>query len=218
MLGISLPCPFSRLVPQPVIWASGDKFSQSQMLDENSSLTLLSPEAIRKGISSCFWAEGPNRGFWVSAEIQMWSLWSQFPAGHWQVWLGWGHLNTISLGTEPTAQFWFLTEDPESWGRGLTTLHPLLVAGPQRCRKQLPLCWGKTDTDATGSLVVDSAPPTNPDRTLIDSASLGTRWQVWRHLKVPAPCFDLWCDLDLLTHLTPHPTASQQLFHKVLLN
>jgi len=54
MQDISLPHPFSRLVPQPVIWASGDKFSQSQMLDENSSLTLLSPEAIRKGISSCF--------------------------------------------------------------------------------------------------------------------------------------------------------------------
>ena len=37
-------------------------------------------------------------------------------------------------------------------------------------------------------------------------------------LKVPAPCFDLWCDLDLLSHLTPHPTASQQLFHRFLLN
>lgn len=54
MQGISLPRPFSRLVPQPVVWASGDNLSQSQMLDENSSLILLSPEAIRKGISSCF--------------------------------------------------------------------------------------------------------------------------------------------------------------------
>lgn len=114
----------------------------------------------------------------MSAEIQMLSLWSQFPAGHWQVQLGWGHLNPISLGAEPTAHFWFLTEGPEPWGGGLITLHPLLVAGPQRCQKQFPLCWGKTDTDATGSLMVDSAPPTNPDCTLIDAASLGTRRQV----------------------------------------
>lgn len=60
MQGISLPRPFSRLVPRPVAWASGDKLSQSQKLDEDSlaldesSLALLSPEAVRKGISSCF--------------------------------------------------------------------------------------------------------------------------------------------------------------------
>lgn len=66
------------------------------------------------------------------------------------------------LGAEPTAHFWFLTEGPESWGRGLITLHLLLVARPQRCRKQFPLCWGKTDTDATGSCMVDSAPPHRP--------------------------------------------------------